>query len=285
MSKTMMQVLEERKSEFMALLPKDMNVERFIQIGNNAILNCPDVRLCTPNSIVRALTRCATDNLLPDGREATLTVRNCKQKDGSYQKEAVYTPMYRGLLKKIFETGEVLKADAYCVYSNEHFTYEAGDDERIIHKPILNAERGNFVCAYSIIKLKNGEISREVIGLEEINKIKAKATTQAIWNEWFSSMAKKSVLRRHCGKIPLIEMKLSNFIENDNQNFDFDSGNSINSTASLPSIDSFLLEETKEEPKQETETLEIATKQGQIEELKAKGMITTANELKTAKKG
>ncbi len=267
MSKTLTEVLEAKKMDFQSLLPAEISVDRFLQISNNAILYTDGVKECTPQSIIKALVKCATDNLLPDGREATITVRNCKQKDGTYKKEAVYTPMYRGLLKQIYATGEVVKISCNCVFENDFFEIELGDEERIVHKPTLG-DRGNFKCVYSIIKMKNGEINHCWMTPQEIDKVKDIATTQTIWTSWYNEMAQKTVLRRAVKIIPTIERKIEAFLERDNENFEFSKHDKLD-------FSKFNLPRLEELPKEEI----IEEENAEIKDLQDKGLLKKGSEL------
>lgn len=52
------------------------------------------------------------------------------------------------------------------------FDYELGDDERIIHKPLLLGDRGKQIAVYAIAKTKDGGIYREVMTINEVEKVR-----------------------------------------------------------------------------------------------------------------
>lgn len=54
-----------------------------------------------------------------------------------------------------------------------------------------------IVGAYCIVKNKRGEFLT-TINMDDINKIKAVAKTQTIWNKWFDRMVLKTVIKRAC---------------------------------------------------------------------------------------
>jgi len=54
-----------------------------------------------------------------------------------------------------------------------------------------------MVGCYCVIKNERGEFI-ETLNITEINKMKKAAKTQNVWNEWYSEMALKSVIKRAC---------------------------------------------------------------------------------------
>src|SRR3546814_14134854 len=69
-------------------------------------------------------------------------------------------PMVAGIMKKVRNSGEIADWNAHAVYENDEVDYLLGDDQRIYHKPTMG-DPGQVVGAYSIVKLKDGTISRD----------------------------------------------------------------------------------------------------------------------------
>src|SRR3546814_9992958 len=59
--------------------------------------------------------------------------------------------------------------NAHAVYENDEVDYLLGDDQRIYHKPTMG-DPGQVVGAYSIVKLKDGTISRDFMPRWRIEK-------------------------------------------------------------------------------------------------------------------
>ena len=68
-------------------------------------------------------------------------------------------------------TGLLQGVPAHVVYENDHFTYELGDNERLEHIPVLR-DRGEPIAAYAIAIFKDGYREREVMTVEDINKVR-----------------------------------------------------------------------------------------------------------------
>lgn len=185
--------LDEQVKNFRALLPSHIPVEKFKRVVIVAIAQNPELFKADRRSLFTAAQKCAADGLLPDGRQAALVV---------YGTQAVYMPMVAGIRQRMRNSGDVLSAEAHVVYRNDKFFQKLGDDPAIVHEPpAFGTDRGEAVGAYAIIKLKNGEVLREVLDKREIEKIRAvsKSKNGPAWTNWWGEMARKSALRR-CAK-------------------------------------------------------------------------------------
>ena len=147
--------LQQGKAEFLPLFGgSEQNVDRFIRVVLNAVLANPDLLDADRRSLMSACMKAAQDGLQPDGREAVLNIYNTKKKwqdpktrqwQEEWVKTAQYLPMVGGLVKKLYESGEVTYLDAACVYANDRFTYKRGDEPRLEHEPTLADEPGPIV--------------------------------------------------------------------------------------------------------------------------------------------
>jgi phage RecT family recombinase len=207
------QQLDQQVHNFRALLPSHIPVERFKRTVVVAVAQNPDLFNADRRSFFNAAQKCASDGLLPDGRQAALVVFNTKMKvpvgDGTYEERWIpavqYMPMIQGIRERMRNTGQVLSAEAHVVYQNDKFFRKLGDDPAIIHEPpAFGVDRGRPVGAYAIIRLKNGEIIREVMDQNEIERVRAvsKAKDGPAWKGWWDEMARKTVLRRASKSAP-----------------------------------------------------------------------------------
>lgn len=194
----------DRKLDFKAVLPNNVTVDKFIRIVKTAVIQTPDLLTADRASLFTACFKAAQDGLLPDGRESALVLYSTKQKDGTWKKLVQYMPMFSGILKKVRNSGELLTISANVVYANDSFDYELGDNEHIIHKPALS-NRGNIIGVYGIAKTKDNAVYREVMSIEEIEKVKnaSKSKDYGPWATWYEEMAKKTVIRRLSKRLPM----------------------------------------------------------------------------------
>lgn len=198
------QAVEAYTPNFAAVLPSHVGVDRFKRVVLTAVAQNPDLEQADRRTLFTACLKCANDGLLPDGREAALTIFNTKMKvngQETWVKAVSYLPMIAGVRKRMRNSGQVLSAEAYVVYEKDVFVYELGDNPRIDHKPAqMTEDGGKAVGAYAIIKLANGETIREIMSVREIERARAVSKAGQIkgapWDVWWSEMAKKTVLRR-----------------------------------------------------------------------------------------
>jgi len=201
--------LEQSKHEFLPLLGNSSaNVDRFIRVVLNAVLATPDLLNANRRTLIAACMRAAQDGLLPDGREAVLNIYNTKVSQRGepdrWEKAAQYLPMVGGLIKKLYESGEVTYIDAACVYEKDRFTFRRGEDPKLEHEPTMEEDPGQIIAAYVVAKLKSGEIKREVMPRRDIERVKgaSKSAGNGPWVTWYDQQAIKSVIKRLYKQMP-----------------------------------------------------------------------------------
>lgn len=204
--------VQRMEKQFALALPEHVSPERFVRVVITALRTSPQLMKADRESVLSAAMKCAQDGLLPDGREAALVV---------YGGKAAYLPMIAGVLTKVRRSGELLTIAAHVVYEKDAFTYVLGDDERIEHQPFLEGTRGKAVAAYAVAKTKDGGIYREVMSLEEIERVRAvsKAKNDGPWVAWWGEMARKTVLRRLAKRLPM-STDLQQVFQRDDDHYD-----------------------------------------------------------------
>lgn len=232
-------IMASRKKDFEGALPSHISFEKFQRTVLTACFQNPDLFATDKQSLMLSAIKCATDGLLPDGREAAFVIFNSKIKDENgdrWVKKAQYIPMWNGILKKIRQSQEIESVRAHVVYQIEVdrklFTYVLGDDERIEHTPYLgNEEKGGIAAAYCIAKLKSGDIIREVMTFEEIEKVRRTSKSGhdsktgnaiGIWRDWYEEMARKTVFRRASKWLPQCADIVDNILSSDASMDSFD---------------------------------------------------------------
>lgn len=192
---------------FKSALPAHISVEKFTRVAQTAIIGNPDLMEADRQTLFAACVRLAQDGLLPDGREAALVIFNAKDKSsGGWTKKVQAMPMIAGVLKKLRQSGEVAKISAQVVYENDEFVVSYGFDEDVTHRPpSLDKPRGKPIGAYATAILKDGSRLLEVMSLEEIEKVRnvSRSKDKGPWVEWFSEMARKTVMRRLSKRLPM----------------------------------------------------------------------------------
>lgn len=188
--------ISKQKQELRAILPDHIPVDRFIKTAMLAVQTDPTLLTADRQSLFISLQMCASDGLLPDGREAALVIYNTKS-----GKKVRYTPMVDGVLKRARQSGEVSMITARIVYAGDEFDYWVDENgEHLRHRPNF-ADRGEMVLVYAIARMRSGELAVETMTMDDVARVRAIAHSDA-WKNWFDRMALKSVLHRLSRRLP-----------------------------------------------------------------------------------
>lgn len=206
--------LEVLKPELAKVLPAHVSAEKFMRVVSTALAQSPDLRNSDRRALLTACVRCATDGLVPDGREAALVI---------FSGKAQYMPMVAGILKKVRNSGELLSIVANVVYDKDEFRYFVDDDgEHVLHQPnITDPDRGKLLCVYSIAKTKDGGVYVEVMSRSQIEQVRnvSKSKDSGPWKSWYDEMARKTVIRRLSKRLPM-STDLETVIHRDDELYD-----------------------------------------------------------------
>lgn len=185
------------------VLPDHIDVKQFVKITVLAVEQNPALLECERQSLFQSLSRCASDGLIPDGKDAALIPFNTKA-GNKWVKKAQYMPMVAGILKRARQSGQIATITARCVYANDEFDYWVDEDgEHIKHKPFFLGDRGEMVLVYAMAKMKSGDVVVEPMGKEEIEKVRQSSKQpDGVWKQWPERMAEKSALHRIARRLP-----------------------------------------------------------------------------------
>lgn len=207
---------ERTRSAIAGALPASMTFDRFKGAVVLAVLRTPELA-DDMRGLLLACQQCASDGLLPDGREAALVVyfTSTKQADGGWKKvpKVQYQPMVFGLMKLARNSGEISTMSARVVRGGDQFEVEYGDEERLTHRPRLDGEPGRPPThVYAIAVMRDGGREREVMSWAEVGDIMRRSKsavpdadgrpTKGPWASDPDEMAKKTVLRRLMKRLP-----------------------------------------------------------------------------------
>lgn len=198
--RTLRDMLERAKPEFLRALPAHLDVDRLIRVVMTVVQRTPALLKCTPRSVVGAVMEAAQLGLEPDGvlGHAYLV---------PYGTTCQLIIGYKGLVQLARNSGEVAHISAHVVYANDTFDFEYGSVERLTHKPTLK-NRGEPIAAYAIAHLKDGSPPPfEVMPVEDINRIRDSVAgsrgASSPWQTDWSEMARKTPVRRLAKFLPL----------------------------------------------------------------------------------
>jgi recombination protein RecT len=185
--------------EFKAALPPHIPVERFRRIAETAIQMNPELAAVPRRSLFNALMKCASDGLLPDGRQAAIVPFQDRNSRSPYynQQVAVYMPMIAGLLARFRNSGQFKALTVNVVRQGEQFRHwidESG--EHLLHEPGEN-DAAPIVKAYAMATTRDGGVALRVMSVAAIDKRRnvSRAKDGPMWKEWYAEAAQKTVLR------------------------------------------------------------------------------------------
>lgn len=196
-----MRWLDQYAGDFTAALPGCVDTAAFMAATRAAL---PDLKHCSPASLLQALLTCARFGLLPDGRQAVITCEAGR---------AVMIPMYQGYVELMYRSGRVGSVHVGLIHAGDEWSFEPSAPPPLdfTFKPALlksREERGEPVLAYAFAWLAGGARS-QVITLtradaEAIRDEHSRAYQRAeesekrdsFWHVDFDAMWRKSAVRR-----------------------------------------------------------------------------------------
>lgn len=160
---------EESRAQITAMLPEGQTYERVMREFYNAAADNLDILKCEPASIVRAVSRAVSWDLVI-GVTSFLVPRGgklCAQQG------------FRGKIELMVRHRVVRLVDAQCVYAKEHFRYQQGTSPFIEHHPIMDPKvRGELIGAYAYAKISAYEVKIIVLSVQEVDEIRKKYSHQ-----------------------------------------------------------------------------------------------------------
>lgn len=190
------------------LVPKHLDAERVMKIFSNYVRRNPEVADCSTESVVGAMMQCAELGFLPTPALQQVYFSPRRNKKNDNRMELEFGLQYQGKLDLMYRSGKISNVRTRVVYENDFFEITYGDEEKIVHKPILSGEQGAAIGVYCIIQLTDGQIFREYMNRDEVYHVressdayrgeKNKPANQR-YGPWFKQegeMWRKTVLNR-----------------------------------------------------------------------------------------
>lgn len=186
------------------VLPKQFDSERFMRIALSEVRKNPQLSKCSIESVAGAVMQSAMLGLEPGlhGHAYLVPRWNGKTK----QLEAEFQIGYKGYMDLGHRTGKIAYITAEVVYEDDHFEFEFGSNQRLVHVPNIDSDKyGDPQHAkkyYMFIKFKDASEQFKVMTKKQATKRMAdhapKNKQGAIVGPWqtdFDAMALKTVIR------------------------------------------------------------------------------------------
>lgn len=188
-------------------LPDTVPFKAFKNAAVVAITDNPSILNCKKESVFKAVRTLAGAGLVPDGREAAIV---------PFKGEAQAMPMVSGLVKIARNSGKITSLWADVVYEGESLDIWIEDGERKWNHVQEDGSRinamergGKIIGAYAVAKLTDGTVEFQPMSLHEIEQRRKSSANQkgdkptGIWEKWYGEMAKKTVIRNLCKRLPM----------------------------------------------------------------------------------
>lgn len=217
--KTILDVMMKHKESFEMALPKHLDADRLIRLAVTEFRKNPMLKECTPESLLGAVMQAAQVGLEPDALGSAYLVPYYNKNKNV--KEVQLQIGYKGLIELVRRSGQVTSIVANEVYENDEFDFEYGINEKLYHKPTMDADRGKLKCFYAYARFKDGGHAFTVMSVEQINQIRDKFSKSqkngkhfGPWADHYESMAKKTVIKQLVKYMP-ISVEIQNQITRD----------------------------------------------------------------------
>lgn len=201
-------------------LPSNVSPEAFQNAAIVAVQDNAHILKCDQGSIFRSIRKIAGMGLVPDGREAAMV---------PFKGQCVPMPMVFGLIKMARNSGEVASLWAEVIYEGEVLNVSVVEGERAWDHVMEDGSAIDFMDrggkirgAYAVVKFKDGTVDMEPMSRAEIEKRRIASANQkdaknptGIWQQWYEEMAKKTVIRGLCKRLPMSGERLQQIMESD----------------------------------------------------------------------
>ena len=183
------------------LLPRQVDPARFTAFAL-AIMRSPDLRECTEQSKMLALSDCAKMGLFPDpnlGHVYLVPFNNKYREAGGdvWRKEVTVIIGYQGMIELARRSKMITAVHSFIVREGDEFTHWIDEDgPHVRHVPELDISKP-ISHAYCIAKLTSGEKQIEVMPIAEVEKHRArsKAKDSGPWKTDYPAMVRKTPIR------------------------------------------------------------------------------------------
>lgn len=197
------QVLERGKGQLQLAMQRHMDPDRMIRLALTAATRNPTLFECSHESIGLSLLTASQLGIEPNGRDGHLVpYYNSKQR--CY--EAQFLADFKGLVKLAYRNDRVLSIQASAVRENDEFDYEFGTNAHLRHKP-ANRDRGELICAWAMVKLRDAEPQFVVLDRDAVLKRKQASQTGrknvGPWRDWEDEMWAKTAVKVLSKFVPL----------------------------------------------------------------------------------
>lgn len=204
-SKTIEDYLKQMAPAMAEALPKHMDIDRVMRLAMTTIRTTPALREADVSSLLGAVMQAAQLGLEPGlmGHCYLLPFKNNRKGITEVQ----FIIGYKGMIDLARRSGHIESIYSHAVYEKDHFEFELGLEQKLVHKPSMEDDRGKFIGAYAVARFKDGGYQFEFMPKSEIEKRKGRSkaanSNYSPWATDYEEMAKKTVVRHMWKYLPI----------------------------------------------------------------------------------
>jgi recombination protein RecT len=201
---TIADLINRQRSEIARALPKHMDADRLARIAITTIKTTPTLMQCSAPSLLGALMLSAQTGMEPGPLGHAYLVPR-KSRDRGW--EVTWILGYKGIIELARRSGQILSIEAREVCERDEFDYEFGLDEKLVHRPYMDGDRGPIVAFWGLAKFKDGGHYFLVMSKADVDKAKERSdagrNNKGPWVTDYAAMGRKTVIRRMAPFLPL----------------------------------------------------------------------------------
>jgi recombination protein RecT len=207
--KTIYQLIEEMKGEIARALPRHMNPDRIARIAVTTIRQNPKLLQCESASLLGALMLSAQLGLEPGplGHCYFVPFKNGRRSREEHRDvyEVQWMLGYKGIIDLARRSGNISTIFARDVCEHDLFEFEYGLDERLVHKPKMDGDRGALIAVYGVARFTDGGHFMLVMSKADVEKHRgrSKSKDDGPWVTDYDAMARKTVIRAMQAFLPM----------------------------------------------------------------------------------
>jgi recombination protein RecT len=202
---TVRDLIEKQRDQLARALPNQLSADRFLRLVATELRTVDHLDECTAPSLLGAVMRCAQLGVEPGGPLGQAWILPFKSSQtGQY--EATFILGYKGIITLAYRSDRIASIVARPVKEADYFDYELGlAEDRLIHRPRLDGERGDSCAWYGLARMKGGGQVLTVMGRTEIeeHRTRSKSPNSPAWKNDYDAMACKTVIRAMAPFLPL----------------------------------------------------------------------------------
>jgi recombination protein RecT len=204
--RTIRGLLDAQKVQIARALPKHLDADKFARIVLTEVNRTPKLAECTAPSLLGAVMLAAQLGLEPGplGHCYLVPYKNKGVPEVQFQLG------YKGIIDLARRSGDLVSIVGRAVRPGDHFEFEYGLDEKLVHRPAGDNEDATPTHFYAVAKFKDGGHAFVVLTRGQVEGYRLRSQSQkkgvppsGAWGTDYEAMAIKTAVRRLAPFLPL----------------------------------------------------------------------------------